>query len=677
MKYLLSVSLIALGSAAWATCPEATVADMMGVAPGTYPQQFDLSEFEAAAGCEMAFQENPEIAALNARIQGNPDTLPPVAERLPTEPLVVLPYEGIGQYGGRLDGMSNATEAGTSDMLSLRHVNLVRFADDLVTIVPNVARDFAWNDDFTELTFTLREGHRWSDGAPFTAHDIAFWYNNMVMDPGVIESPRALWLADGEPFEVEALDDATVVFRLPSPLPGLLASFAADFAQPFQPRHFLGQFHPAIDANADANAQALGFENGYAAIAHYYGGSDWKDVPSPLLRNPSSVGDLPAAVVPTLEAFITVEDTTEGRRYVANPFFHMVDTAGNQLPYISEMDERYVSDNEVRVLRMVNGEIDYKSQSVTLPDAPTLLDGAEAGGYTIDLRPQIGMPVFGFNVTAADEPRREVFLNRDFRLAMSHAINRPEINSVAFFDLGEPRAYMHFDPVPPFATEEQATYATEFDPETAASLLDGVGLVDSDGDGVRELDGEPFTLTMQFSTQGLSTAVAELVAQHWTDVGIPTTIREVTSDEYRAAQAANELDVISWTKGQPIPIVLGSAEQLIPPFGGFFDARTGMLWARWIETNGAEGIEPPVWTTELAETVAAWQQHQPGTEASNELGQQIVQQVLDALVFIGTVQAPNPVYHANALENFVPPQTWSYEYYRMYPYRPQQWWLNE
>jgi peptide/nickel transport system substrate-binding protein len=677
MKYLLSVSLIALGSAAWANCPEATVADMMGLAPGDYPQQYDLSAFEAAAGCDMTFQENPEIAALNARIQGNPESLPPVAERLPAEPLVVLPYEGIGRYGGRLDGMSNATEAGTSDMLSLRHVNLVRFADDLVTIVPNVARDFAWNGDFTELTFTLREGHRWSDGAPFTAHDIAFWYNNMVMDPNVIESPRALWMADGERFDVEALDDTTVVFRLPSPLPGLLASFAADFAQPFQPRHFLGQFHPDIDPNADANAQALGFENGYAAIAHYYGGSDWKDVPSPLLRDPSTVESLPAAVVPTLEAFITVADTTEGRRYVANPFFHMVDTAGNQLPYISEMDERYVSDNEVRILRMVNGEIDYKAQSVTLPDAPTLLDGAEAGGYTIDLRPQIGMPVFGFNVTAADEARREVFLNRDFRLAMSHAINRPEINSVAYFDLGEPRAYMHFDPVPPFATEEQATYATQFDPETAASLLDSVGLVDSNGDGVRELDGEPFTLTMQFSTQGLPTAVAELVAQHWTDVGIPTTIREVTSDEYRAAQAANELDVVNWGKGQPIPIVLGSAEQLLPPFGGFFDARTGMLWARWIETNGAEGIEPPVWTTELAETVASWQQHQPGTEASNELGQEIVSQILEAFMFIGTVQAPNPVYHSNALQNFVPPQTWSYEYYRMYPYRPQQWWLDE
>jgi len=389
------------------------------------------------------------------------------------------------------------------------------------------------------------------------------------------------------------------------------------------------------------------------------------------------VESLPAAVVPTLEAFITVDDTTEGRHYVANPFFHMVDTAGNQLPYISRMDERYVSDNEVRVLRMVNGEIDYKAQSVTLPDAPTLLDGAEAGNYTIDLRPQIGMPVITFNVNAPDADRAALFSQRDFRLAMSHAINRDEINSVAFFDLGTPQQYVHFDPAPGFVTEEQTSFAIAYDPAAAGELLDEIGLVDSDGDGVRELNGEPFSLNFQFSTQGISTTMVELIAQNFTDIGVPTEIREVTSDEARSAQAAGELDMYAWTKGQPIPVVLGSAEELIPPFGGFFSITNGREWGRYLQTNGAEGIEPPAWTAELAETVAAWQTHLPGTDMSNELGNQIVAQLHDSFLFIGTVSAPNPVYHSNALQNFLAPQTWSYEYYRMYPYRPQQWWLAE
>lgn len=677
MRYLLSVSLIAMGGAAWANCPQATLADMAGLEPGAYPQQYDLSEFQAAAGCELSFQENPEIAALNARIQGNPADLPPVAERLPEEALVVVPYESIGRYGGTVDGMSNATEAGSSDVLSLRHVNLVRFSDDLTTIVPNVAQSWEWNADFTELTINTRPGHRWSDGEPFTAHDIAFWYNHMVMDANVVESPRSVWTIGEEFYDVEATSDTTVVFRMSQPRPGLLATFAADYAQPFQPRHFLGQFHPDIDENADANAQALGFDNGYTLIAHYYGGSDWKDVPSPLLRDPSTVASLPKAVVPTLEAFLTVEDTTEGRRYVANPFFHMVDTAGNQLPYVSEIDERYVPDNEVRILRMVNREIDYKAQSVTLPDAPTLLDGAEAGGYTIDLRPQIGLPTVTFNVNAPDPARAELFANRDFRVAMSHAIDRDEINSVAFFDLGVPQQYVHFDPAPDFVTDEQKAFAIAYDPETAGSMLDGIGLVDSDGDGVRELNGEPFSLNFQFSTQGMSTTMAELIAQNFTDVGIPTDIREVTSDEVRAAQAAGELDMYGWTKGQPIPVVLGSGEELVPPFGSFFSITNGQDWGRYLQTGGSEGTEPPAWTAELAELVAAWQTHLPGTEESNQIGQEIVAKLQEGFLFIGTVSAPNPVYHANLVQNFQPPLTWSYEYYRMYPYRPQQWWLDE
>ncbi|MYA89077.1 MAG: ABC transporter substrate-binding protein, partial [Boseongicola sp. SB0662_bin_57] len=125
-KILLSgVAVAMLPGLAFANCPGITVADMGGVAPGAFPQQYDLAEFQAAAGCTMEFSGNPEAAALNAKIVGNPD-LPPLSERIPEEPLVVVPYDSIGKYGGTLDVLSNATEAGTSDFLSVRHVNLVR-----------------------------------------------------------------------------------------------------------------------------------------------------------------------------------------------------------------------------------------------------------------------------------------------------------------------------------------------------------------------------------------------------------------------------------------------------------------------------------------------------------------------------------------------------------------------
>ena len=139
---------------------------------------------------------------------------------------------------------------------------------------------------------------------------------------------------------------------------------------------------------------------------------------------------MPKAVVPTLESFLTVADTTEGRHYVANPYFFMVDTAGNQLPYINEQDEVYANDNQVRLLKLVNAEADYKAQSVQLADAPLLLDGQEKGNYTIHLRPKIAMHAFSFNVTSADEEKRKIFGDLRFRTAMSIAMNRAEINEV-------------------------------------------------------------------------------------------------------------------------------------------------------------------------------------------------------------------------------------------------------
>ena len=132
--------------------------------------------------------------------------LPPLEERLPEEPLVVVPYDEVGNYGGRLSGASIAPEAGNSEWLSVRHVNLLRFADDLQTIVPNMAKSFEWNSDYTELTVTLRKGHKWSDGQPFTSEDIVFWWDDIVMNKDLYPDVPSYWVYGGEPMQVEAVD---------------------------------------------------------------------------------------------------------------------------------------------------------------------------------------------------------------------------------------------------------------------------------------------------------------------------------------------------------------------------------------------------------------------------------------------------------------------------------------
>ena len=679
MRFLsLGAGLLLLGGNALAgECPTITVADAMDVPAGKYPQQYELAELEQLAGCKLTFQENPAIGELNGRIAGNPD-LPPLAERLPEEPLVTAPYEQIGRYGGVLDMLSNATEAGTSDFLSVRHVNLVRMADDLQTIVPNVAKDWRWNDDFTELTFFLRKGHKWSDGAPFTADDVKFWYDDLALDPNVSPKPRDYVLVAGERMQVEVIDPQTVKFVLPAPKPGLLSHFAISYAQGFQPKHFVGRFHPKHNPDADTLAQSLGFENGYAVIAAYYGNSDWTDTPTPMLAHPDKVGGMPKATMPTLESHIYVKDTTEGRHLVANPYFHIVDTAGNQLPYITEQDEVYINENEVRLLKLVNAEVDYKSQSVRLPSAPMLLDGQEKGDYTIDLRPTIAMETFSFNLTSEDLEKRKVFGDLRFRQAMSVAINRDEINEVAFFGLGTPKQYTGFSPEPDFITDAWKQHYAQYDPDLAGKLLDEVGLADTDGDGFRELpNGDKLVLHIQFATQGASGKVVELVGQHWSDVGVQTTSKEVTPDEYRSAQSSNQLDVGVWHKGLPLAMILGLNESFVAPFGDYFNHRTGMLWGEYLETGGAKGVQPPDWVYEMIDDINAFQSTLVGTPESAALGLRLVENLTGNLVMIGTVLAPNPIYHRNALKNFADFKTWSYEFYRTYPYRAPQWFLDD
>ncbi|MEM9631219.1 MAG: ABC transporter substrate-binding protein [Pseudomonadota bacterium] len=667
---------LALTGTAYASCPPVTVADPQGVAAGAYPQQYDLAEFESAANCQLSFSENPAIGELNGRIRGNGD-LPAVADRLPSEPLVLAPYSEIGQYGGVLDALSNATESGTSDFLSVRHVNLFRYSDDLQTVVPNVAKSFEWNDDFTQLTVKLRAGHKWSDGAPFTANDIAFWYNNLMMDKNVFAEAKDYALAGGKPMKVEALDDTTVQFTLEAPKPGLVETFTSSYAQPYQPKHFFEQYHPALNDGADEAAKALGYEGGYDLIKAYYGNSDWMDTPSPMLTAGDRISNLPKDAAPTLESHILVKETAEGRHYVANPYFFQIDTQGNQLPYINEMDEVYIGDEEVRNLKLLNGEVDYKSQAINLTSAPVLLEGQENGNYTIEVKPTISSPTLAFNVTAEDEARREIFNDIRFRTAMSIGIDRDQINEVISFGLGTPQQYIGFSPRPEYIDEKWSSHEMAYEADRAKALLDEMGLVDKDGDGFRDLpNGDPFVLDWQFATQATSSQLVELVGRNWTELGVKTTIKEVTSDEYRSAQSANTLDVLIWTKGQPAGSILGDGEIWVPPFDGYFDVRTGMLWAEYISSNGANGVEPPAWVGELKTQLDTYQSSAPGSDASKAAANKMVEIMTGQLLFIGVVNSPAPIYHSNNLKNFADFKTSSYEYYRTYPYRPAQWYLS-
>ena len=590
----LTAGLLASTSAIAQSCP--TVASPGGLDHGGL-EQLELADFEARTGSTLTFSDNPSLEDLVGR-----GALPPVEERLPAEPLVILPYEECGTYGGEMRYLARALESNTSEGLSWRQVQLVRLDDDLQTVKPDVARSWEWNDDFTEITFTLRRGHKWSDGEPFTAEDVAFWLNDLIMNEEMYSSTRSPWNVGSR---AEVIDDTTVRFIFDAPLPGLLNHLVAQgqFFAAFAPKHALAEFHGDYNEDADALAQEAGYDTWSDWMRVRWG--HWMD------RTTHSALGLE---VPTLESHIMVKAPDETfRDFVPNPYYHRVDTSGQQLPYVNEHKERFI-DPSLYVVEILNGNVDQKSPGA-LESFPALKEGEAEGNYNVILPAGNKGPFMVFNQTHQDPAVRGIYADPRFRKAMSVALDRDEINETLFLGLAKVGSALPYG-VP---TEDpgDAGHFARFDLGMANALLDEMGM-EPGSDGLRRRpDGEPFSIIWEYSTQFAgSPQFPLLVAEMWRAAGIDVQLREIDSVTMGDKGRANALD-IHMIYDQPIyPVLAADPSPLVPPFH-INDPLTGLPWLQYRETGGTEGSEPPAWAAELWDLGAEMSRNVPGSEAWN------------------------------------------------------------
>lgn len=647
--------------------PAITMDDTQGVPPGKYPQQYELEEFESLTGGKMEFSDRGFIDPTLIEIYGDIPT--DVRERLPQEPLVVVPYDEIGKYGGQLEGLSLGPESGNSEYLSWRHANLLRYADDMITIVPNVAKDYSISDDLQEFTFILRKGHKWSDGEPFTTADVAFWWEDIILNKELTPEVPIYWVFGGEPMKVEIVDDVTFKIKTAAPAPGLTPWLAVMWILPAAPRHFLESKHLKYNPNIDKEAQENGFPSWVEYFYTFYG--EWQD----------SVHRWKEGV-PRLEAWIVVEETPEYQLAVANPYYHVVDTAGQQLPYVDRSRESYSQDAQVIELKIINGEVDQKAQTLKFASVPVFKQHEADGDYKVYLvEAASDGPTVSFNCTHKDPVLREIFSNPKFSYAMSIAINRKEVNKIACFgECEEISTGVPIHPSASFAKPEWYTYATEYDAEKANQMLDELGLDKKDSEGWRlRPDGKRLVVFANYTIQGISSEVMNLVKSFWEAVGVKVELKEIATEAYRAMVSNNEHDLAAFTSGTTLePSFLSNQYRFYPPFGDpVLEPQCGLSYLEWYKSGGQKGEEPPPDMKRLFDLTEKFKTLLPGSDEYVKVGQEIGDIHMRNLFLIGILgPAPVVLIAKNRLGNFVPVKISGFEFYRNYPVRPDQWYIK-
>lgn len=607
----------------------------------------------------FAFNENPMFAEKVKKGE-----LPPVEERLPKEPFVVTPYDEIGKYGGTLRGISISYESGTSEIMAWRHVNMVRFDDDCSTIVPNVAKEWKWNDDFTEILFRLREGHRWSDGAPFTVDDVVFWMDDIILNEEIHKATPSPWGSVGS--SVEKIDEITVKFKFEKPFTGLLYYLGGggSYFVPWAPKHFFEQYHIKYNPNANEEAIAKGFDNWVQQFTSYW--NKWKD---------AIVSSAYGLEVPTLGSHILLKEPTTTRRvFVANPYYFKVDTAGNQLPYIDYHDERFL-EKQLWPLEIMNGNVDQKAQNMPLNIYPVLKEDEKKGDYTLQLPLGMVGPTFIFNMTDKDPVLRKIYGDVRFRYAMSLAINRDEVNETLFLGLGTPEQALPQNV--PYVTEEDKKFMTEYDPERANKLLDEMGLKKGP-DGIRmRSDGKPLTILWEYTLQYVwSPEFPALISEYWQDVGVNVLLKEINTQLSRDKQKSNTLDITSEWMAPYEPSMISSPQLFVVPYASFWPIM-GTPWMDWKTSDGKSGEEPPSWVKRLWEIADEFKTTVPGSERYMELGKEMIALNFENLVVIGTLGEIPLITVVNNRMGNVPEWKVNTTYYGYaYPYRADQWYIK-
>ena len=475
--------------------------------------------------------------------------LPPIAERLPKEPKVILAAgmsDGIGVYGDVWRDFSACPTAGWNngagvtsgwfgiESMSFNYQSLVKTgplfrANQDLEPFPNLAKSWEWSDDGLQLTMHLIEGAKWSDGEPFTADDVIFTWEDLINDPQVV---RLGIKGDGfnvndTPSTLEKVDDFTILWTFAAPYPRHLFYIMDEQDFNVSPAHIIQPLHPKYDTSVD-----------YTSFA-----------------NALAPDMLP---VVTMGPWVPVEYKTDELLIMRrNPYFWEVDEEGNQLPYMDEAVYQKGPSGVGRTLCTLAGGCDHTNlenpsaeyvetlKRAQEPDAQFIMNwGPEDLGFNLQLNQSETLGI----TNDRDAAVRELFRNDLFRQAMSHALDRDGIAQsimrgpfIRAFPGGLYPGSPEFDP--------QSVVYYAFNVDRAKELLVEIGLEDTDGNGILNFPegssaGEDIVLGLITSQDAAdSQPIGDQITAMWGAVGIKVNPRPMTSQAINDIHTSGEWDM--------------------------------------------------------------------------------------------------------------------------------------
>ncbi len=594
---------------------------------------------------DMEYNESPMLAEMVAA-----GDLPPVAERLPVEPQVTAPAIEVGQYGGE---MRMGFTGGSPFWGGMWYVTgwemLVGWKQDFSGVEANIVRDWEVSEDVTEYTFYLREGMKWSDGMPFTSEDVRFYIEDNMMNPEISPSgPVADWLPQEavEGLAIEVIDDYTFTIKFGAPNGLFLLQLAQWSGREFAafPAHFMKQFHADYNENVDEIVAAQDGVEDWLGLFNY-----WKNIEQYFVFPQDNVADmLEYKVKPYVGPWRLTQELGTGTqiRFERNPYYFKVDTEGNQLPYIDTLVGLQYQDGESRTLAMLNGDLDYYKDPSD-GDRIVYIDAMDEGrplGMTFPVNDAANTQSIMFNINTPDPVLAEIFADKNFRIGMSHAINRAEVVEIVHFGQGEP-AQLCPHTTSPLSVEGCLDQYVEYDVDLANEYLDRVA-PEKNGSGTRlGPDGEPISFVLSVpNTEGWQAnwpQVGELLTNYFKAVGFDVLLNVMSNDQFSDDRDQNLIEASIFTAegGAGLNAIL-DPRYFVPGelYGMFVNG-----YHAW-RTNAVDSTQVEM-TPEMQEWRAQYEAvlALPSQDDQIEAMKTVIQRAMDEFYVIG-ISTPAPIY---------------------------------